>query len=146
MELIIYYELKSVQFSFQETAFSWMHFDCRAISLMYICAFFMPHRVSKHLYLARSVWQVDITPPPPPYIVLYSIKVLKTTLLKRLAEAEIITKSIILVWLINMIIWCKHVHRLELHKLFNFCAAHLPVRLDIETKFLISNFWHGYLK
>ena len=23
---------------------------------------------------------------------------------------------------------------------FNFCAAHSPVRLDIETKFLISNY------
>ena len=34
-----------------------------------------------------------------------------------------------------MTIWCKHVHRLELQKFFNFCAAHLPVRLDIETKF-----------
>ena len=33
-----------------------------------------------------------------------------------------------------MSIWCKH--RLELHKFFNFnfCAAHSPVRLDIETK------------
>ena len=34
-----------------------------------------------------------------------------------------------------MTIWCKHVHRLKLQKFFNFCAAHLPVRLDIETKF-----------
>ena len=34
-----------------------------------------------------------------------------------------------------MTIWCKHVHRLELQTFFNFCAAHLPVRLDIETKF-----------
>ena len=32
-------------------------------------------------------------------------------------------------------IWCKHVHRLELHFFFNFCAAHLSVWLDIETKF-----------
>ena len=32
-------------------------------------------------------------------------------------------------------IWCKRVHRLELQMFFNFCAAHLPVRLDIETKF-----------
>ena len=36
--------------------------------------------------------------------------------------------------------WCKHVHRLELQKFFNFCAAHSPVRLHIETKFLISNY------
>ena len=27
--------------------------------------------------------------------------------------------------------------RLELQKFFNFSAAHSPVRLDIETKFLI---------
>ena len=36
-----------------------------------------------------------------------------------------------------MTIWCEHVHRLELQKFLNFCAAHLPVRLDIETKLLI---------
>ena len=41
----------------------------------------------------------------------------------------------ILCWLLNMTIWCKHVHRLELQKFNNFCAAHLPVRLDIEIKF-----------
>ena len=41
----------------------------------------------------------------------------------------------ILFWIPNMTIWCKHVHRLELQKFLNFCAAHLPVRLDIETKF-----------
>ena len=43
----------------------------------------------------------------------------------------------ILAWasLFNMTIWCKHVHRLELQKLFNFCAAQLTARLDIETKF-----------
>ena len=40
----------------------------------------------------------------------------------------------ILFWLLNMTIWCKHVRRLELQKFFNFCAAHSPVRLDIETK------------
>ena len=59
-------------------------------------------------------------------------------MLKGLAQANIIKKSVILFWLINMTIWCKHVHRLELQKFFNFCAAHLPVRLDIEMKFLIS--------
>ena len=30
-------------------------------------------------------------------------------------------------------------HRLELQKFFNFCVAHSPVRLDIETKLLIYN-------
>ena len=29
----------------------------------------------------------------------------------------------------------KHVHRLELQKFLSFCAAHLPVRLDLEKKF-----------
>ena len=61
--------------------------------------------------------------------------------LKGLAQAKIIKKSVILFWLLNMTIWCKHVHRLELQKCFNLCAAHSPVRLDIETKFLISNYW-----
>ena len=54
--------------------------------------------------------------------------------LKGLAQAKI-KKSVILFWLLNMTIWCKDVYRLELHKFLNFCAAHLPVRLDIETKF-----------
>ena len=30
--------------------------------------------------------------------------------------------------------------QVELQKFFNFSAAHSPVRLDIETKFLISNY------
>ena len=34
--------------------------------------------------------------------------------LKGLAQAKIIKKSVILFWLLNMTIWCKHVHRLEL--------------------------------
>ena len=55
--------------------------------------------------------------------------------LKGLAHAKIIKKSVILFWLLNMTIWCKHVHRLELQKFYFFSAAHLPVRLDIETKF-----------
>ena len=51
-------------------------------------------------------------------------------------RSKIIKKSVILFQLLNMTIWCKHVHRLELQTFFfNFCAAHLPVRLDIETKF-----------
>ena len=39
--------------------------------------------------------------------------------LKGLAQAKIIKKSVILFWLLNMTIWCKHVHRLELQKFFN---------------------------
>ena len=62
-----------------------------------------------------------------------------SNLLKGLARAKIIKKSVILFWLLNMTIRCKHVHRLELQKFFNFSAAHSPVRLDIATKFLISN-------
>ena len=56
-------------------------------------------------------------------------------ILKGLAQAKSIKKSVILFWLLNITIWCKHVHRLELQKFFNFSAAHSPVRLDIETKF-----------
>ena len=55
--------------------------------------------------------------------------------LKGLAQAKIIKKSVILFRVLNMTIWCKHVHRLELQFFYNFCAAHSPVRLDIETKF-----------
>ena len=36
--------------------------------------------------------------------------------LKGLAQAKIIKKSVILFWLLNIIIWCKHVHRLEMQK------------------------------
>ena len=36
--------------------------------------------------------------------------------LKGLAHAKIIKKSVILFWLLNITIWCKHVHRLELQK------------------------------
>ena len=32
------------------------------------------------------------------------------------AQAKIMEKSVILFWLINMTIWCKHVRRLELPK------------------------------
>ena len=35
-------------------------------------------------------------------------------------HAKIIQKSVILFWLLNMTIWCKHVHRLELQKLLIF--------------------------
>ena len=34
--------------------------------------------------------------------------------LKGLAQAKIIKKSVILFWVLNMTIWCKHVQRLEL--------------------------------
>ena len=58
------------------------------------------------------------------------------TKLKGLAQqAKIIKKSMILFWLLNMTILCKHVHRLELQKFLNFSAAHSPVRLAIKTKF-----------
>ena len=49
--------------------------------------------------------------------------------LKGLAQAKIIKKSVILFWLLNMTIWCKHVHRLELQNFFNFCAAHCAAHL-----------------
>ena len=41
-------------------------------------------------------------------------------LLKGLAQAEIIKKSVILFWLFNMTKWSKHVLRLELQKFFLF--------------------------
>ena len=40
--------------------------------------------------------------------------------LKGLAQAEIIKKSVILFWLLDMTIWCKHVHRLELQSCLIF--------------------------
>ena len=58
--------------------------------------------------------------------------------LKGLAQAKIIKKSVILFWLLNMTIWCKHVHGLELQKFFNFSAVHSPVRLD-DSWFLIMD-------
>ena len=70
-------------------------------------------------------------------IVVYAVNNVKYFFLnlKGLAQAKIIKKSVILFWLHNMTIWCKHVHRLELQKFLNFSAAHSSVRLDIETKF-----------
>ena len=35
-------------------------------------------------------------------------------LLKGHAHVKIIKRSVIFFWLLNMTIWCKHVHRLEL--------------------------------
>ena len=40
--------------------------------------------------------------------------------LKGLNEAKIVKKSVILFWLLNITIWCKHVHRLELQKFLIF--------------------------
>ena len=40
--------------------------------------------------------------------------------LKGLNQAKIVKKSVILFWLLNMTIWCKHVHRLELQKFLIF--------------------------
>ena len=40
--------------------------------------------------------------------------------LKGLAQAKIIKKSVILFWLFNMNIWCKYVHRLELQSFVIF--------------------------
>ena len=53
--------------------------------------------------------------------------------LKRHNQAKIIKKSVILFWLLNMTIRCKHVHRLELRNFFIFCVAHLPVERDINS-------------
>ena len=64
--------------------------------------------------------------------------------LKGHAHAKIIKKSVILFWLLNMTIWCKHVQ-----KFFNFSAAHSPVRLDMETKFpyfLFLTWWSIIIK
>ena len=41
-------------------------------------------------------------------------------ILKGLAQTKIIKKSVILFWLLNMTIWCKHVHRLDLQKFLIF--------------------------
>ena len=66
--------------------------------------------------------------------------------LKWLNQAKIIKKSEILFCLLNLTIWCKHVHRLELQKLKKNFAVHSPVRLDIETKSTISYIGHAWPK
>ena len=43
-----------------------------------------------------------------------------TIQLKGLAQAKIIKKSVILFRVLNMTIWCKHVHRLELQIFISF--------------------------
>ena len=63
--------------------------------------------------------------------------------LRRPNQAKILKNRWFYFWLLNMTMWCKHVHRLELFFFYNFCAAHLSVRLDIETKFPISYFGHA---
>ena len=40
--------------------------------------------------------------------------------LKGLNQAKIFKKSVILFWLLDMTIWCKHVHRLQLQKFLIF--------------------------
>ena len=40
--------------------------------------------------------------------------------LKGQSQAKFIKKSVILFWLLNITIWCEHVHRLELQKFLNF--------------------------
>ena len=44
----------------------------------------------------------------------------KNDTLKTHTPAKIIKKSVILFLLLNMTVWCKHVHRLKLHFFFNF--------------------------
>ena len=44
----------------------------------------------------------------------FNIKLAWMALLKGLAQAKILKKSVILFWVLNMTIWCKHVQRLEL--------------------------------
>ena len=56
-------------------------------------------------------------------------------------QAKIVVKLVILFLLLNMTIWCKHIHRLELQNFFNFCVPHLPDSLDIKTKFPYFLFW-----
>ena len=48
--------------------------------------------------------------PTSPYSIFEHVN-----LLKGLAQAKIIKKSVILFRVLNMTIWCKHVHRLELY-------------------------------
>ena len=73
----------------------------------------------------------------------YKVPMILSPYLKRLNQATIIKKLVILFWFLNMAIWCKHVYRLELQRFLIVGAAHLPVRLDIEIKFLMSDFGHA---
>ena len=49
-----------------------------------------------------------------------------TNSLKGLAQAKIIKKSVILFWVFNMTIWCKHVHILEL-QIFIIFVLHIDL-------------------
>ena len=65
----------------------------------------MQQPLEKHMLFYKSF------PPPPQLLtVLYFVGFW----LKGLAQAKIIKKSVILFRVLNMTIWCKHVHRLEL--------------------------------
>ena len=70
------------------------------------------------------------------YYLLFLLWILKAT-----NQAKIFLKSVILFWLLNVTISCKHVHRLELQFFFIFCAVYLPVERDIEAKFMYFLFW-----
>ena len=62
------------------------------------------------------------------------------------AQAKIIKKSMILFWLINMTIGCKHVHRLELQEFLifvlrihqlgdnDFTPGHVPLITSTDTE------------
>ena len=96
---------------------------------------------TKRCFLAHS-WRFVTLVTCSKFVITTSLyKPIKLVKLKGLAQAKIINKSVILFWLLYMTIWCKNVYRLELQKFSIFCARHSPVRLDIETKFLISNYW-----
>ena len=118
---------KHVQDCYNSTYFS--HLTCTVWATCSI--FWIP---GLFIWLIVVVYYIPIINRMYMYVFLLST-------LKGLAQAKIIKKSVILFWLLNMTIWCKHVHRLELQKFFNFCAAHSPVRLDIKTKFPLSNYW-----
>ena len=132
-------------------------FTTRIVNIFHSChhviAWFFPgdcevcRRVDVALYdlmvTPQSNWFVGNRPSPilvyiqcnDTYFIMHDILTAQFFLLKGLTQAKIIKKSVILFCLLNMTIWCKHVHRLELQNCFNFSAAHSPVRLDIETKF-----------
>ena len=64
------------------------------------------------LVKCKSTWLCTLKIRLAIYIFKYGY--LKYEYLKGLAQAEIIKKSVILFRVLNMTIWCKHVHRLEL--------------------------------
>ena len=61
-------------------------------------------------------------------------------ILKGLAQAKIINKSVILFWLLNMTICCKHVHRLELQFLFNFWFLIIDNHVDDFSRFMEKHY------